>query len=685
MVIGQDGAVVFVRHGGILVRVHHSRLCKVNTQDEDKQTVQDDPDRQAESEKTTSNNAADSSDSELNTNCEQDNISDREVNTGEQVHSPMMQTNVTQVETEHNVCANLGSSRGVKLRAGQTVTFMDRNDGIQHKARVLGRAGKTTGKHKNWFNLQHLEPDGSDGQKESVDMSCVDSLTIEPENMDADVLITKDISFDAAKQEEIKNWHNNDVFEEVENVGQKCVSTRWVCSLKDTPKGIVPKARLVARGFEEVNNHELQKDSPTCASDSLRLLLAVICQNQWQVHSMDIKSAFLQGMELSRDIYIRPPPEAGSDGILWKLKKCVYGLADASLYWYNKVKEIMLSTGGKMSQVDPAVFYWQDEQFKVTGVLACHVDDFLWAGSQNFLTVVIPLLKSAFYVGREELENFCYVGMDFATVNGVVQVHQHSYIDNLQPLHLQAARAIQREAPLNETEKEQLRSKIGQILWVAKQTRPDIMFDTCSLASNIKNATVQSIHDVNKVVRKLKSEKVTLKFQHLGDNNALNLIVFSDASLGNLPDGGTQGGTLIALMGQNGKFSPLCWQSKRIRRVVRSTLAGETLAMSDGIDNAIFLATLFSELTTGSAGLNALPLICVTDNHSLFDALKSTKQVTEKRLRLDISSIKELIQNKTIKEVLWSDTKAQLADCLTKKGASALMLLKALSEGLWSL
>ncbi len=46
--------------------------------------------------------------------------------------------------------------------------------------------------------------------------------------------------------------------------------------------------------------------------------------------------------------------------------------------------------------------------------------------------------------------------------------------------------------------------------------------------------------------------------------------------------------------------------------------------MSDGIDNAIFLATLFSELTTRNAGLNALPLVCVTDNHSLFDALKLT-------------------------------------------------------------
>ncbi len=72
-------------------------------------------------------------------------------------------------------------------------------------------------------------------------------------------------------------------------------------------------------------------------------------------------------MELSRDLYIKPPPEANNEGKLWKLKKCVYGLADASLYWYNRVKEIVMRSVGTMSQVDPAVFYWLDQDCTVTG------------------------------------------------------------------------------------------------------------------------------------------------------------------------------------------------------------------------------------------------------------------------------------------------------------------------------
>lgn len=65
------------------------------------------------------------------------------------------------------------------------------------------------------------------------------------------------------------------------------------------------------------------------------------------------------------------------------------------------------------------------------------------------------------------------MGMDIVTVNGVIEMHQHSYIENLQPIPMQPACAIQRDSPLCETEKGQLRSKIGHILWVAKQTRPD--------------------------------------------------------------------------------------------------------------------------------------------------------------------------------------------------------------------
>lgn len=161
---------------------------------------------------------------------------------------------------------------------------------------------------------------------------------------------------------------------------------------------------------------------------------------------MDIKAAFLQGKELTRNIYIQPPREAQSQGTLCKLKKC--GLADASLFWYNTVKDTMHQLGGTVSKVDPVVFYWLDDSCNVMGVLACHMDDFIWGGSETFSTTVIPHLKAAFQVGREEHNSFNYIGMEVNSVEDEIQVQQCMYIvKNLQPIPVNPTRAAQRESP----------------------------------------------------------------------------------------------------------------------------------------------------------------------------------------------------------------------------------------------
>lgn len=196
--------------------------------------------------------------------------------------------------------------------------------------------------------------------------------------------------------------------------------------------------------------------------------------------------------------------------ILWRLKRCVCGLADASLY-YNKVKDTMHQLGAVVSLVDPAVFYWLDDSSNVMGVLGCHVDDFIWGGSEMISTTNIPQLKAVFQVGQEQNRTFVYIGM-FSYLTDTVQVQQGININNLQPVPVNPTRAAERDAPLTDQEIDMLRSKIGQILWVARQIRPDAMCDVSILTSSTKAASVQTLHTVNKLIRKLKSDDVTLKF-----------------------------------------------------------------------------------------------------------------------------------------------------------------------------
>ena len=74
------------------------------------------------------------------------------------------------------------------------------------------------------------------------------------------------------------------------------------------------------------------------------------------------------------------------------------------------------------------------------------------------------------------------------------------------------------------------------------------------------------------------------------------LIVYSDASFKNLPDCGSQGANIILWCDSDGRCAPIQWQSKKIKRVVKSTIAAECLALHDGVDNAFYTKAIIQEL-----------------------------------------------------------------------------------------
>ena len=114
---------------------------------------------------------------------------------------------------------------------------------------------------------------------------------------------------------------------------------------------------------------------------------------------------------------------------------------------------------------------------------------------------------------------------------------------------------------------------------------------------------------------------------------------------------------------------------------MKSTLAAETLAMVDGLDEAIFISKMISEVHgIQDYSDKKIPIKCYTDNKSLFDNINSTKSVSEKRLRIDIASIREMLVDKEV-DIRWIPSKLQLADCLTKRGASAALLIDCLQTG----
>ena len=701
-VIGQEGQQVLIKHGSTYVRVHPCRITH------DKRYNQDLPRTSTKEEKThagttqtISSDNSDSSDEEIDkvdpeNNSEDDvppgndDVSQRNENDSQRNDDVAQYEEDSSQGDEQNdvVIAPTGDSTETSESTTGDDLWFDRskipkkktfvklqmiNNDVIQDAEILSRGGKATGLYKSFMNVRFLKDNSLD---------CIDWNLVEKwkPKMSSEVLLTNSPSpnpnVHEAMIEELNKWKENEVYEVVDDVGQKFISVHWVITEKIIDGRPKLKARLVARGFEE-EDVKIPKDSPTCSKESLRLVFTFIAANKWTCNSIDIKAAFLQGKGISRSVFLKPPKEASSSKTcLWKLKTCVYGLVDAPRCWYMRVKEELLKLNGSVSKTDPAIFFWRNDDDKLEGIMAAHVDDFCWGGNETFINKVIKPLHSTFQVGSEHSSLFKYLGLSvYQKKDHTIEVGQTTYIQEVEEVKIVDEMKRGKAGRLDDKEVGQLRTLIGQMGWIAGQTRADLSFEVCELSSAIKHATVEDLKRANKALQKAKKEDVSLHFG--GTMSNLHIKVYNDSSFGNLCDGGSQGGYIIFLEDGNGTCSPIMWRSKRLQRVVKSTMAGETLIQVEAAEAAFWLSHLIIEIC-GKSVFDTIT--CYTDSRQLFEAVYSIKQITDRRLRIDISLLKEMLERKEIGSIVWIETEKQLANCLTKKGASTAGLLKVLDS-----
>ena len=104
--------------------------------------------------------------------------------------------------------------------------------------------------------------------------------------------------------------------------------------------------------------------------------------------------------------------------------------------------------------------------------------------------------------------------------------------------------------PLHEDESYQLRELEGQLNWLSNRTWPDIAFDTCQINVNIHKASIKELYNAKKIINKVKSENVVLRFTDIGDIKNAKFVASSDASFANLPEGKSQEGYIVFLEDQ---------------------------------------------------------------------------------------------------------------------------------------
>ena len=154
-----------------------------------------------------------------------------------------------------------------------------------------------------------------------------------------------------------------------------------------------------------------------------------------------------------------------------------------------------------------------------------------------------------------------------------------------------------------------------------------------------------------------------------------NLVTFCNASYANLNHGSSQGGLIVFLNGKDGNISPLCWNSKKMKRVFPSTIAAETMALLEASETCFWLSHIINEMLDIPLGITKI----YCDNKSLTEVAHSNTAVEEKRLRVDLAAIRQSISRNEFK-LRWIKTKHQLADSLTKQGADSSQLVESLES-----
>ena len=685
VVLGQDGQQVLVKHGGIYVRVHPCRLMLVNSDcSSNKQETSTSMNNESKQDKD-SHHSDDENSSQSSSDEGIDSAEDDDAQKEIEPHLP------SDVSSNNQHSENDTTQKKITLKKGMHVRYKTKDDGNNwYSAKLISRSGKATGKYKNEWNVENDE----DG-KHVVDFDHVDRLeeaetTVEEleENGSAEVATNEEIHISEiyhvessqevskAKNKELTEWLKHQVYEEVEDTGQKCISVRWVITPKLINGQYGTKARLCARGFEE--DVVFRTDSPTCMRESVKVVLCIITTLEWNIRSIDFKTAFLQGKSIDREVYLRPPVECNTEKI-WKLRKTVYGLADAPRVWFLRLKEELLRLGVTISTYDQGLFFWHSSE-TLEGILICFVDDILWGGSKLFEDRIINKLRQTFDISKEDSTVFKYIGIDLQqSSDKSVKINQASYVKSINPLLIDSSRKSNKNDPVTKEEKRQLRGAIGQMNWISGISRPDTCFSVCEASTNLKHANVESLLQMNKIIKNVKNNTSCIKVPKFNSLNKLKLCVYTDASFANLPEGGSQGGNIVFLMDDQNNSCPLSWHSTKIKRVVKSTIAAETLALVEGADNAFLLSKLLAEIIYNKKK-DHLPIECRIDNRSLFQAAHSTNTLNDKRLRIEMSIVREMLERKEI-NLTWVETKEQLADVLTKNGASNTKLLKTLQEG----
>ncbi|CAB4033965.1 Hypothetical predicted protein [Paramuricea clavata] len=361
---------------------------------------------------------------------------------------------------------------------------------------------------------------------------------------------------------------------------QQVLPGKWVYKVKYRANGQVDKlkARYVAKGYAQIEGLDFfDTYAPTCKPETFRILLATASRKDLYLGQMDVKSAYLHS-KIEEEIYLEQPEgfvKKANSGqkLVCKLNKSIYGLKQAAKNWYEALTSLLLKKGFKRSCNDYCLFVRKEENGTFSYVLVW-VDDIVVAGATE---EAINEIKSM--------------------LNANPAIAQQDYKFNMSDCKVVATPGEVNLKLVKSNEGKKLvdpklyRSLVGSLLFIGKQTRPDILNIVNQLSRFLDKPDESHWKAAKRVLRYLKGT-TDLRLTFL-KNSSCDIVGDSDADWsGDLNDRKSTTGYYFKFEGNGGAIS---WEVKKQATFALSTAEAEYQAMAAAAQEAIYLRALLKD------------------------------------------------------------------------------------------
>ncbi|KAG7527831.1 Integrase catalytic core [Arabidopsis thaliana x Arabidopsis arenosa] len=419
--------------------------------------------------------------------------------------------------------------------------------------------------------------------------------------------------------------------------GKKAVTSKWVFTIKYKSNGDIEryKARLVARGFTQTYGEDYRDTfAPVAKLHTVRVVLSLATNLEWELWQMDVKNAFLQG-ELEEEVYMKPPPgleDHNAPGKVFKLKKAIYGLKQS-----RELDDIIISGNDKVGIQETKAFLKSVFDIKDLGEL------------KYFLGIEVCRSKEGLFLSQRKytLDLLSQVGKLGAKpaktpLEDDYKANRKGELDN---------------KPFEDVT--QYRRLVGKLIYLTI-TRPDICFAVNVVSQHMQAPTLHHWNMVTRILKYLKGAPGQGIW--MGCNKNTELVGYCDADYyaGDTKDRRSTTGYCTFIGG-----NLVTWRSKKQKVVSLSSAEAEYRAMRKLTTELMWLKALLKDFGIDTPK----PITMHCDNQAAIHiASNSVFHERTKHIEVDCHKVREQVQLGVILPC-YTESEEQLADIFTK-GAS---------------